>query len=395
MARIPHENAEYLRSKGVSELALQIHEQSYPLDTHSDSMTTFWLFGIDLHKNQRETWKPRKRLFRYRFLKTLAPKGKHKPLFNHADLPRMIDGGFGGACLAGHASSNNAYPRVGNPWQKIMDQYQHLTQLANEQGSRLAIATTPDEFRHHVAAGKIAGIFGVEGAHCLGPVWPFTRKKRLMRLEQLRTKYGAAYITVNHFASNDVATSSRSILRTNDPDKGVGPLADKFVATANRLGLVLDLSHTNRQGILDIVKRSSKPVIATHAGVYEIAEELTPGGKYNRRMLDIDSIKAIASTGGCVGVLFSPLYLNGKEKDGSLELVVRHYESLKSEVGYEHICLGTDFDGFIASIPGEMRDAADLPLLTQKLLDSGWNEHEIKALYCDNFLRVWEENLRT
>ena len=395
MGRIPEENIAYLLSQGVSAQALEIHQTSCPLDTHTDSMTVSWLFGIDLCKNQRQIWKPRKRLLRYTIFTTLIPQGNHKPLLNHSDLPRMIDGGFAGACFSAHAHLNNLHLHLGDPWPQIVRQYQYLVNLADRQDSPLAIATTPKEFRTLAAEGKIAAMFGLEGVHCLGTLWPWNRQKRLARLEQLRKKYGAACVTVNHYSSNDVAAASLSAWKTPGPEKGVGPFAEEFVSTANRLGLVLDLSHTNRQGILDIAGMSSKPVIASHAGVYEIAEELSPGGKYNRRMLDVESIKAIASTGGCVGVMFNPYFLHGTQKDGPMDLLVKHYNRLRSEVGPEHVCLGTDFDGMIASIPLEMRDAADLPLFTQKLLDAGWTEQEIKGLYCDNFLRVWEDNLRT
>ena len=395
VAHIPDDNAEYLRSKGVSERALEIHAQISPLDLHLDSLMVSWLFGIDLRVNQRDSWKPRKRLLLHALFKLLFPQGQHQPLFNHADFPRMIEGGFSGACFSAHTLGNNLYPRLGNPWRKVLEQYQLLTNLATEPGSPLAIAKSPDEFRRHAAPGRIVAIFSVEGVHCLGPVWPCTRNKRLGRLEKLRNEHGAAYVTVNHFSSNDVAVSSLSVLATNDPNQGTGPLAEELVATANRLGLILDLAHTNRQGILEIARMSSKPVIATHAGIFEIPEKINPGGRYNRRMLDRDSIKAIAATGGCIGVMFSPYFLHGKEKDGSLDLVVQHCNHLKHEVGYEHVCLGTDFDGALPSIPLEMRDAADLPLFTQKLLETGWVEREIKAMYCENFLRVWEENLRT
>lgn len=386
MTRTP---GEHLDGDSVGTAALEVHARMTPLDAHLDTMMASWLFGLDMKQNLRGIWRPTRRRLLHLLFQLLVPKGNHMPLFGHADIPRLIEGGFGGACLAGHAILNNLTPSFGRPWKKIEEQYAYLKTLEADD-DRVEIARTPAEFRSVVARKKIAAIFAVEGVHCLGPVVRSNTRERLARLVGLRTGCGAAYITVNHFAKNDVATPGRGLLRNGDPDVGAGRLAPEFVEQANHVGLVIDLAHTNRQGILDICRMSSKPVMATHAGAFGAMEDRC--GKFSHRMLHDKSIAAIRATGGCVGVLFSPYFLHGKQRDGDLDLVVRHYEWLVDVAGHEHVCLGTDFDGALTSIPSDMRDAADLPLLTNKLLARGWVESEIDALYSGNFLRVWEEN---
>ncbi|MEM7391447.1 MAG: membrane dipeptidase, partial [Verrucomicrobiota bacterium] len=228
------------------------HQGAKPLDLHFDSFSAAWMFGLDFRQYLRDCWRPTENRLLYCLMRLIFPKGKHKPLFNHSDLVRMQEGGYGGACFTAHALWNNLTPWWGNPWRKIQGHHELLRTLADDPNVPIEQATTPEAYERIVREGNVAAIFSVEGLHGFAPTTRRHWDTVLARLVDFRTKLGGAVVTVNHYASNHVATSSTPIFGSAKPDRRSGPNMRSFVAKAKELGLVLDLAHTNRQGILDI-----------------------------------------------------------------------------------------------------------------------------------------------
>ena len=91
-----------------------------------------------------------------------------------------------------------------------------------------------------------------------------------------------------------------------------------------------------------------------------------------------------------MGIIFSPGFLTGKLR-ASLDQVVNQALYIAEMVGPQHVAIGSDFDWWIPSIPDEMFDCRDMPLLTQMLFDAGMSEEEVKGILGENFLRVMQE----
>ncbi|MDE2881527.1 MAG: membrane dipeptidase [Acidobacteriota bacterium] len=175
-------------------------------------------------------------------------------------------------------------------------------------------------------------------------------------------------------------------------EKGVTELGRRAIAEMNRLGMIVDVSHLSRQSTLDAAALSNKPVLASHAN----AEALTP----QDRTKDDDELRAIAATGGVIGV--TPIgWMLDRDGDGKagMEDMVAHVEYIAGLVGIDHVGLSTD-----AALDGwdpDSRHYADAELaafdrwvrLTAELHARGWSEEDLTKLLGGNFLRVFREVL--
>ncbi|MYF77682.1 MAG: hypothetical protein F4174_10245 [Acidobacteria bacterium] len=175
-------------------------------------------------------------------------------------------------------------------------------------------------------------------------------------------------------------------------DRGLTELGRRAVAEMNRLGMIVDVSHLSRQSTLDAAALSTKPVLASHAN----AEALTP----QPRTKDDDELRAIAATGGVIGI--TPIgWMLDRDGDGKagMEDMVAHIEYVADLVGIDHVGVATD-----AALDGwdpDSRHYADAGLaafdrwvrVTAELHARGWSDEDLTKLLGGNFLRVFREVL--
>ena len=175
--------------------------------------------------------------------------------------------------------------------------------IAAQSNGALEIARSPSEVRVLKSKAVCCAILSVEGAHLLGPSRKSTRQQRLDRLEVLRVD-GVAYITLNHYCNTDISEAGYHTLNPWRKTRG-GGLSDfgkKFVTRSIELGILLDLTHTSTQGILDvccICKELSVPTFASHTASLSLTRgnETRPSKHLDRTMTD-QSIREIVETGG-------------------------------------------------------------------------------------------------
>lgn len=113
---------------------------------------------------------------------------------------------------------------------------------------------------------------------------------------------------------------------------GLSSAGFEAVEAMNELGILVDLSHCGRRTAMDAINASSQPVAFTHTGSYTLA-------KHPRHRTD-EEMKAVADTGGVVGVFIMPYLAEGKQPTG--DDVVRHLEHILNVVGEDHVSMGTD-----------------------------------------------------
>ena len=107
------------------------------------------------------------------------------------------------------------------------------------------------------------------------------------------------------------------------------------------------------------------------------------------RNLDDEQLRAIADSGGTVGVMYQSSFLGDRALGGSAETIVRHLAHIVETVGEDHASLGSDWDGAITP-PRDMPTCLELPKLVQIMLDRGWDDTRIRKILGGNFLRVVE-----
>ncbi len=337
------------------------------------------------------------------------------PLAVRASWPRLNDGGYGAILSIIHVPERGLlddFPimklfRVLRPdlWKKLIDTpyinatlsllddleksvgKSNLVQMARSVTELNTILTQPIEQR------RIAVVNAVEGAHSLGG--PDDSEDDIFRNLDTLYQRGVAYITLAHFYPNrvvnpcypfpeDFANLSSNPDIWRDLTQGLTDLGQRVVERMIELGVIIDLSHSTpaaRRQVFDIAEASGKkvPLVATHVGAYEYNS--TP---YNLRDWEV---KRIARDGGAVGVIFMPYWLIPHGHGQGLNEVARTIEYFVNLAGEDAVGLGTDFDGFTTP-PEDLKDASEMPRLTQRLLSDGYSERTICKILGGNALRV-------
>lgn len=166
----------------------------------------------------------------------------------------------------------------------------------------------------------------------------------------------------------------------------------QVIKEANRLGMIVDLSHMNREGFFQTLDVATAPLLVSHANACGMLK--------NPRNLDDEQIKAIAKQGGLVGILALPERV--KEGEADIEDMLKHMDYMIKLVGIEHLALGMDFVKYDG--PRTLKDRhhplhkdplikgfeeiEDLPNMIDGLQRHGYKDDEIKMILGGNYLRV-------
>ena len=165
---------------------------------------------------------------------------------------------------------------------------------------------------------------------------------------------------------------------------GLTDVGKDIIRHMEELGIVDDLAHVAEPSFWDVIELSTKPVAVSHANAKAICD--------HRRNLTDDQIRAIARTGGVIGVTFVPAFLGGEAPD--IATVVSHVAHLVEVAGPDVVGLGSDFDG-IAQTPAGLTHAGELPALTAALLAHGFSDADVEQMVGGNWLRVFRACWRT
>ena len=336
----------------------------------------------------------------------LPGRGKGRSFFErsdagHVDLPRAIEGRFGGGFFACYvpppkdggwteesalAINKSGYAGAGAPpldpayaRDFAAELAEGLFRLEVESDGRLKVVRTVEELSGCLRFGVLATILHFEGAENLGPDPGALEDLYGMGLRSL----GLVWSRPNAYAHGVPFRFPAS------PDTGPG-LTDAgrdLVRECNRLGVLVDLSHLNERGFWDVAALSDAPLVATHSN----AHALCP----STRNLTDRQLDAIRDSDGMVGVNFAVAFLreDGRERvDTPLETVVRHVDYLVERLGMERVGFGSDFDG--ARVPREIGDVSGLPKLLAALRDRGYDGESLRKLAHENWLRVLRRTWR-
>ncbi len=214
------------------------------------------------------------------------------------------------------------------------------------------------ERRHREDRDVVGALLGIEGAHAL--------EGDLANLDSLY-EAGVRLVGLAHFFDNEFAGSAHGIEKG-----GLTDLGRQLVAEVERRGMIVDLAHASEATIRDVLAMATKPPLVSHTGVKATCP--------STRNLSDDQVRAIAAAGGVIGIGYWKEAVCGTTP-ADVVRAIRHVVEL---VGDEHVALGSDFDGAVAT----PFDAAGLPALTQALLDGGFDDASIRKILGGNAVRV-------
>ena len=260
------------------------------------------------------------------------------------------------------------------PWDAVEAQLALIERQAIDAGAR--VAQSVGDLVDARAQGVPAVVLGVEGADAVG--------RDVDRIDAWHER-GVRVVVLVHLGDNALGTTCLPWQRYAGPlpvrrraSPGLSPTGVGVVERLNELGVLVDVAHADRPTLLGVVDVATAPVVSSHTGARTLQD-------FARYLAD-DELRAIASTGGVVGLW---PYRTRRFGVRSVSDLVAHARHIAGIVGPEHLAVGTDMNG----VPGVMAGfdgETDLPKLTAGLLGGGFGAREVEGILGANALRVLE-----
>ena len=257
--------------------------------------------------------------------------------------------------------------------------WNNLTERALYQASRLhdLASDHPDQFmlvrnQQELASllGKkekgqkiLGGLIGSEGSHAL--------EGDLANIQRL---YDAGFrmMSLQHFFDNKLGGSLHG-----NSGAGLSEFGRQAIKEMDRLGIMIDVSHSSEQVVSDVLTLTDTPLIVSHTGLQ--------GHCQNQRNISDELMTRIAAAGGIIGIG----YWHAAVCDISPKSIVKAINYGIDLLGVEHISLGSDFDGAVTTA----FDAAELAVLTHEMLKAGYSADDIRAVMGGNMVRFLQQHL--
>lgn len=332
----------------ISPRVQKLHRDSIIFDGHCDTL-------ISLRDNER-------RLGERRQPRTSGGVTSS----HHVDLPRLLEGGVTAQVFACFVREQFLPADATNEALRLIDAFYCAL---DENPDDLLLATTASDVEQAKAEGKVAGMLSLEGAEALEGDLAVLRSFYRLGLRAL----GLTWNWRNQAADGLGET------RTGG---GLTEFGVALVQEANRLGVLLDVSHLAPAGVRDVLALSEAPVVASHANARALCD--------HRRNLTDEQLEGIAATGGLVGVTNVSSFLTQHPQGASLERVLDHVDYIVKTVGVDHVGLGSDFDGFAGVLPG-LEDVSRLPAITAGLVARGYTDEQVTKILGGNYMRVFRQ----
>lgn len=264
---------------------------------------------------------------------------------------------------------------------------EHAYQEVEKNSGEVALCLTGAEIDAAVAGGKIALVLSLEGCEHIGTD---------LELFDTFFRLGVRLASFTHFG--------RTMLADGSAEDAAGARLTAHGVSAveamQGMGMIVDVSHLSIAGTEHVLEITKRPVIASHSNARSLRD--------HHRNISDDHLRAIASTGGVVGVNFFWEFL--APEDPKLSHIVDHVERIAQVAGVDHVGLGPDFitEYFDTLLPGERfyegldvklvpegteGSSRDLPLVTEALVERGFSDEDVRKVLGENFLRVFRSEL--
>jgi membrane dipeptidase len=323
--------------------------------------------------------------------------------FTHTDLPRLAEGRVGAQFWSVYVPVSLAEETA---VAATLEQIDLVHRMAARYPDRLELALTAADVGRIFAAGRIASLIGAEGGHSIA-----------CSLGVLRVLYrlGVRYLTLTHNANVPWADSATDVPAAG----GLTAFGRQVVAEMQRLGMLVDLSHTSPATMRDAFGVAEAPVIYSHSSARALCD--------HPRNVPDEMLAALPGNNGVCMVTFVPAFVSQACRDwegglkaelerrgldpsdrasratvrqeyarhtpaprATLAQVADHIEHVREVAGVDHVGIGGDFDG-TDDLPDGLADTSCYPPLIAELLGRGWSEHDCALLAGGNVLRVMRE----
>jgi len=344
-------------------------------------------------------------------------------------LPLAAKGGLGAAFF--NHSIDEFYEANHIAVKDALQQFDRFYSEIAKYPDQVGVATSGEEVRALRREGKIAAIVAIEGALAL---------ESDLGVLRMFHRLGLREMNLVHLLGNNIGDVMHSS-ENNGKGYGLTDYGRELVAEMNRLGIVIDLSHTAEQTVMDVMEVSTQPVTTTHSGVRSLMYSPTLPNWSD------EMIRKIASMRGVICVPFLPMIVNQEYQDkwhagrprgsglmGLEPLVYRgdptkiydfikekrsrgesnrgqmtqdrgrnlpplsdyidHIDYIVRLVGADTVAVSSDWGGYPVNIKG-IENAGEYQNIAQALLGRGYSREDVAKIMGENLLRVFDEVVRT
>ena len=317
----------------------------------------------------------------------------------HVDLPRLKKGKVGLQVFAVYI------PPDTEPEKAYLNTLNGLDVLDAFAGSHedLAMIETAAELKEILKKDKAGIMLAVENGLAI--------EESLEKLEKLRKRKVRIMTLVHSQHMSWIESCTGTGEFKVDTGGGLSSFGEKVVDAMNDLGIIPDVSHSSEAAFWDVIKRSKKPIIASHSCAYSLCAV--------KRNLKDDQLKALGESGGIVGVNFASHFLSELYRLAYQEarakmpapssmsmtdifsqfpnipvpvphtVIADHIDYMINIAGEDALALGSDFDG-IPAAPDGVTGCDYFPALEEELRKRGYSEKRIEKIFNGNFTRVLE-----
>ena len=320
----------------------------------------------------------------------------------HIDLPRLREGKVGLQVFAvfippeGGFTSSDGSGTFGlgdeTPYNFTIKRLDAISAFASSD-ALLTQVETAAELKASMAADKTGVMLAIENGLAI--------EESLDKLKEFRRRK-VRLMTLVHSAHNSwiASCTGKEAFSSGCANRGLSAFGEKVIDAMNDLGIIPDVSHASESAFWDVIKRSKKPIIATHSCAYNICAAA--------RNLKDDQLKALGDSGGLVGVNFYSGFLSEpfrlaneqRRKNGEkgvdlsvkvpMSIIADHIDYMLKFAGEDSVGLGSDFDG-IPAAPEGVTGSDFYPRLEEELRSRGYTDKRLEKIFNANFIRVLEE----
>ncbi|MHA1555951.1 MAG: dipeptidase [Candidatus Heimdallarchaeota archaeon] len=284
----------------------------------------------------------------------------------HVDFPRMKKGNVIAAFFAIWPGVNQYYIQKGT---------RQLLELIEDPKNNAMFIKKPEDLEKADKEGKIGVIYHIEG------IGGFDSELHLLNILYrlgLRS-LGITWSDMNIFGSG-------SSFDPNIPEdtRGITGEGRELILEANKLGIIVDVSHLSDKSFWDVLDISKKPIIASHSSCRAISP-------VSRNLTD-DMIKALADNGGVMGINFGNMFLREdckRNDDTPYTKIIDHIDHVNNLVGPNYVAFGSDFDG--TGVPAEVKDVTGFNKLVAEMEERGYSNEDINKICHGNFVRIFKK----
>lgn len=290
------------------------------------------------------------------------------------DLPKMLRGGLGVACLVAYVPQTNRSPAAEDAaHDRASAMLRQISGMESVSPIPMRVATTAAAIQAAWEERRPVIVPCVENGFAIGA--------DLTRIAEFR-QLGAVYMTLTHNGHNALGDSCNPRRDLGDREfehGGLSVLGRRAVALMNKAGMLVDVAHTSRDTMVQAAEESRAPVVSTHSCVSALCD-------HSRNMTDwqLDVIKDVR---GVIQITAVPAFLkpNARAEDVTVADFANHIDHAVRRIGIDHVGISSDFDG--GGGFSDWKDASESPNITVELVRRGYDRGALQKLWGGNFLR--------